>query len=80
MTPKYKKDLEALGFVFKDKVIEDDFSYQDAIISKNDSQLCITTEFDEDGKYRLHYVDFNCQTLKGRGITLNDLKLLIELM
>lgn len=47
---------------------------------KNDSELHITYEYSARHQFLLGYVEFNGEKLKGREITVEDIKFLIELM
>jgi len=47
---------------------------------KNDSEMCITYEFDTNDTFLCGYVDLNGEKLCGREITKKDIKILIELM
>lgn len=49
-------------------------------LQKNDSELTITYEFDNNKKVTHGYVEFNGEQLKGKIITLADIETLIKLM
>ena len=49
-------------------------------LDKNDSNITITYEYTKEGKYLGGYVEFNGEQLKGKILTKEDIKLLIEIM
>ena len=49
-------------------------------LKKNDCELNITYEFDNNKKVTHAYVEFNGEQLKGKTITLADIETLIKLM
>lgn len=73
--------IVALGFkeLKGDKLDEDGF-YRWWQLQKNDSELTITYEFDNNKKVTHAYVEFNGEQLKGKTITLADIETLIKLM
>ena len=47
---------------------------------KNDSELHLTYEYNSDKKFEKGYLEFNGEVLKGRELTIKDLKFIIEIM
>lgn len=76
-----QSELDDLGFNFKGRLPLDnkDF-FRWWSFRKNDSEIHITYEFNSKNEFISGYVDFNCEKLKGRQITKEDIKLLIEIM
>ena len=75
------KDLSELNFISigKEPLENGDF-YRWWSFRKNDSEIQITYEFNSKFEFINGYVDFNCEKLKGRELTKDDIKLLIEIM
>ena len=74
-------ELKALGFKeVQPRCIEEDYYFDWMNLSKNNSDLSITTEYETNGKFITQYADFNGETLKGKKLELEDLKTLIKLM
>lgn len=73
--------LKILGFNPEASQAQDDGDYyQDFVLKKNDSELCITYEFNVKKEFLNGNVSFNGQSLKGREITIKDITTLIEIM
>ena len=74
-------ELKELGFAYLGKEPLDcsDF-YRWWSLKKNDSEIHITYEFNANYEFTSGYVEFNGETLKGRELTTEDLKLLIDIM
>lgn len=75
------KELFKLGFIeLTGSTLDSGDYYRWWQLKKNDSNICITYEYNEDNTFSLGYVEFNEETLKGREITRKDIELLIEIM
>lgn len=75
-----KEELEQMGLVETHKGNIDHLGkYIVYGFHKNNSRLEIVNEFMNDGK-KSSYVEFNNEELKGRRITILDIKILKELM
>lgn len=73
--------LKALGFTISNKEPLDEGDYYiAAVLFKNDSRIDHTIEFRPNGDYITSFTEFNLETLKGRKLTIEDIKLLIEIM
>ncbi len=74
-------ELKELGFAYlgKEPLDGGDF-YRWWSLKKNDSEIQITYEFNAKYEFTSGYVEFNGETLKGRELTTEDLKLLIDIM
>lgn len=73
--------IVALGFKeLKGDKLDDNEYYRWWRLEKNENDLTITYEFDNNKKVTHAYVDFNGQQLKGKIITLADIETLIKLM
>ena len=73
--------IVALGFKeLKGDKLGDNGYYRWWRLEKNENDLTITYEFDNNKKVTHAYVDFNGQQLKGKIITLADIETLIKLM
>ena len=73
--------IEALGFKeLKGDKLDDNGYYRWWRLEKNENDLTITYEFDNNKKVTHAYVDFNGQQLKGKTVTLADIEILIKLM
>ena len=59
---------------------ESEFSFDWVRLSKGNSTLEVTTEYDLEGKPTKQYTDFNGETLKGRLMRPFELMQLIEMM
>jgi len=64
----------------KSKAMNGGDYYQDFVLKKNDSELCITYEFNAEKQFINGNVSFNGQSLKGREINIKDITNIIELM
>ena len=74
-------ELKELGFQeIQGDTLDDGAFYRWWVFYKNDCQLHITYEYDENGEFKTGYVELNGESLKGKEQTVNDLKFLIELM
>lgn len=60
--------------------LDDGGFYRWWVFYKNDCEMHITYQYYENRKFETGYVELNGETLKGRDLTVNDLKFLIELM
>lgn len=74
-------ELKELGFACLGKEPLDcgDF-YRWWSLKKNDSEIHITYEFNAKYEFTSGYIEFNGEILKGRELTTEDLKLLIDIM
>jgi|GEM_PF-2822595 hypothetical protein len=73
------KQLEDLGFKpVQPRCEEEDYYFDWLNLSKNNSDLSVTTEYETNGKFITQYADFNGETLKGKKLELEDLKTLIN--
>jgi len=74
-------EIKELGFAYlgKEPLESGDF-YRWWSLKKNGSEIHITYEFNANYEFTSGYVEFNGETLKGRELTTEDLKLLIEIM
>ena len=74
-------ELKEFGFQEKQgDTLEDGGFYRWWVLYKNDCELHITHQYHKNKKFETGYVEFNGETLKGRELTANDVKFLIELM
>ena len=73
--------IVALGFKeLKGDKLDDNGYYRWWQLKKNDCELNINYEFDNNKKVTHGYVEFNGEQLKGKTITLADIEILIILM
>ena len=73
--------IVALGFKeLKGDKLDDNGYYRWWRLEKNENDLTITYEFDNNKKVTHAYVEFNGEQLKGKTITLADIEILIKLM
>jgi hypothetical protein len=80
--PTFKlSELEDNGFQLTDEaMLEGEDYYKTYSLSKNESELSVTHEFDAWGDPTAEIVEFNSTELKGKKTTWKDLKTLIEIM
>jgi hypothetical protein len=80
--PTFKlSELEDNGFQLTDEAMLDGEDYYKTYsLSKNESELSVTHEFDAWGDPTNEIVEFNSTELKGTKPTWKDLKTLIEIM
>jgi len=73
--------LTALGFK-RDapRFHEPEFSYDMFTLKVNESYLGCTIDYDNKGNYTRHYFDLNDRQLEGRALTINDIKILKEIL
>lgn len=80
-SPFELQKLQALGFTVGDKELLDEGDYYiAATFFKNDSRIDHTIEFRPNGDCITSFTEFNLETLNGRELTIEDIKLLIEIM
>lgn len=74
-------ELQELEFQFLGKeYLENGDFFRWWVFYKNDSEIHITYEFNQKFEFTNGYVEFNGEKLKGREITVADIKFLIEIM
>jgi hypothetical protein len=80
--PTFKlSELEDNGFQLTDEAMLDGEDYYKTYsLSKNESELSVTHEFDAWGDPTAEIVQFNHATMMGEKPTWKDLKTLIEIM
>lgn len=82
INPTFKlSELEDNGFQFSDQgMLDGEDYYKTYSLSKNESELSVTHEYDAWGDTTAEIIEFNATTLKGTKPTWKDLKTLIEIM
>lgn len=74
-------ELKELGFQkLTSEKLDDGGFYRWWVFYKNDSEIHLTYEYSKDEKFETGYLEFNGQVLKGRELTIKDLKFIIEIM
>ena len=72
--------LEKIGFTRNKPVVDEDLKYQSCDISKGESYLSVTNEYDKRGHVENQIIEFNDRKLIGKEPTIEFLKSLIEIM
>lgn len=77
-----KAQLLALGFAndYEEPFVDEDISYDTMTIAKGDSYITVNFDYTRDGEFTGQYISINDRDLEGRLPTLEELKLLIELL
>lgn len=82
ITPTFKpSELEDNGFNLTDEgMLDGEDYYKTYSLSKNESELSITHEYDAWGDPTAEIIEFNTATLMGQKPTWKELKSIIEIM
>lgn len=74
-------ELKELGFQeLPGDNLDDGGFYRWWVFYKNDNEIHLTYEYNSDNKFEKGYLEFNGEVLKGRELTIKDLKFIIEIM
>ena len=75
------EELIKMGFIFNYRFpFEEGGHYEVYEFKKNESEIEVTYEYNQNGTFNNGCIEFNGSVLKGRAITAKDVELLKELM